>query len=196
MAKTKSDASTCTRDLNTKTFICTADIENTMLNYELDEADKDNNNIVMLHSRAASAIQGDIKQTGNIKHDAGYELHDMGHVNTAYQTTENDSPTKVLNSKSRSKLTSQISSVSNISRSSDDGSSGLDSGSDESDVSTTFIDGKQAVSLSNFSKYTEQQQRKEIRANGGPLPKPMGPTFGYQMASAGFRSAKPLNLPR
>ncbi|OTF79185.1 hypothetical protein BLA29_013931 [Euroglyphus maynei] len=55
----------------------------------------------------------------------------------------------------------------------------------ESDVSTTIIDGKRAISLSNFGKFTEQREKRE--GGGGFM---MGPTFGYPLASAGFRALK------
>ena len=168
-----------------------------MLNYELDEADKDNNNVVMLHSRKSLSTTANTVKTDSANQISDYELHDLGHENAAYQSTETETVFQNRDQdkkqQTRSKLSSKVSSVSALSRTSEEVSSGLDSGSEESDVSTTYIDGKQAVSLSNFSKFTEQQQRKESKANGGILhPARMGPTFGYQMASAGFRSNKPL----
>lgn len=66
-------------------------------------------------------------------------------------------------------------------------------GGEESDVSTTIIDGKRAISLSNFGKYAAQQQRRQGRGSigGGPLDQavPQGAIFGYPIASAGFRNA-------
>lgn len=52
-----------------------------------------------------------------------------------------------------------------------------------SDVSTTIIDGKRAISLSNFGKYAEREGFELYHRNSQP-------TFGYPMASAGFRANK------
>lgn len=56
---------------------------------------------------------------------------------------------------------------------------------DLSDVSTTIIDGKRAISLSNFGKYAAHQQKRYSGAMTGPI-------YGYQLASAGFRAHKPV----
>lgn len=56
---------------------------------------------------------------------------------------------------------------------------------DLSDVSTTIIDGKRAISLSNFGKYAAHQQKRFN--NAGAM---TGPIYGYQLASAGFRAHK------
>lgn len=68
----------------------------------------------------------------------------------------------------------------------DDGEDADDDMDDEneSDVSTTIIDGKRAISLSNFGKFAEQLEKRETNIHNRPVIN--GPTFGYPLASAGY----------
>lgn len=76
--------------------------------------------------------------------------------------------------------------VNNSSEENDDGEDADDDMDDEneSDVSTTIIDGKRAISLSNFGKFAEQLEKRESSIHNRPVI--VGPTFGYPMASAGY----------
>lgn len=178
--KTKSDASTCTRDdidlvlpeseqpINKQQFITKVDIErqeSTALSYTIEEEKESNcpesdqspklsNNTEGIENRAFLVDEEETRT-----------------VTVSSETSEcKSSPTELKN---EHPLVDTSPSLTSYSGGSSD---------EDSDVSTTIIDGKRAISLSNFGKYAAQQQ-KQLG------PRLMGPTFGYSMASAGFRSA-------
>lgn len=186
--KTKSDASTCTRDeINLElpdlpshqfskpsTFVTTVEIEH-------------NNNVIL-----AKYDPGELCTTDQLVNDIS-NVPELGFENEAYQVDEEESQFKsrtlletenIINCDKVqgmpvTKLPEQeadfaLSSTSASVTSSDE---------DESDVSTTIIDGKRAISLSNFGKFAEKQEKREGH-------RPMGATFGHPMASAGFRAFK------
>lgn len=207
VSKTKSDASTCTRDeidldlsdispqsetpslsvpknMST-TFVTTVEIENThkrmIANQNLDEADKDNNNHMHL---VPDSLTFELTKLGG---DGGIE-------NAAYQVDDGDEQLELeLESKFEESSANvetppskepkgEVSPNSPISSSpATSGATSEDDGN-MSDVSTTIIDGKRAISLSNFGKFAAAQQKKD-----GIQGRMVGPTFGYQMASAGLR---------
>lgn len=212
VTKTKSDASTCTRDEidfdmndecekmpNKQTFVTTVEIEhnNNLVpaHYAIDPIDQDNNNHVV---EEADPLQ---MKTGTGIENAAYQVddHDDGdgggggggqpQLETIVPNVMNDnvqvtkqSNTTTLQQQQRDQLrqASPTSTKTSSSVSLSSSSSGTSSDEGESDVSTTIIDGKRAISLSNFGKYAAQQQKKDGH-------RPMGPMFGHPMASAGFR---------
>lgn len=193
--KTKSDASTCTRDeidlvlpeceqslppstppgsspppaaaINKRTFVTKADIET-------------NNNVY------ASTFALVDNQIDGVQRQQGANVNKTGIDNQAYQidevmtSDENEQRDKGVS------LTVGMSHQTVSSTSSNSTYTGVSSDDDgDSDVSTTIIDGKRAISISNFGKFAEQQQKRD-----GIRPMLIGPTFGHPMASAGFRAIK------
>ncbi|KAJ6225471.1 hypothetical protein RDWZM_004016 [Blomia tropicalis] len=193
VTKTKSDASTCTRDEidfdmndecekmpNKQTFVTTVEIEhnNNLVpaHYAIDPIDQDNNNHVV---EEADPLQ---MKTGTGIENAAYQVDDHddgdgGGGGGGQPQLETIVP-NVMNDNLRQASPTSTKTSSSVSLSSS--SSGTSSDEGESDVSTTIIDGKRAISLSNFGKYAAQQQKKDGH-------RPMGPMFGHPMASAGFR---------
>ncbi|XP_075677281.1 uncharacterized protein LOC113790114 isoform X2 [Dermatophagoides pteronyssinus] len=103
--------------------------------------------------------------------------------------------TSLMMIKSSSSISSpspSLSSSSPISTDIDDDDDVEDDAANESDVSTTIIDGKRAISLSNFGKFTEQYEKRENFFNHNPHNNNShhSTTFGYPLASAGFRAIK------
>jgi len=160
-----------------------------MAKYEVDDDDKDNNNHV-----ASDDMSLELKELGienqayKIDEDEpeleskfeGSRVIDSEQVNSAKSVPNDQLVMGAKSAHATNLLSSPVISSPSLSISSAASSDG-----DDSDVSTTIIDGKRAISLSNFGKFAAQQQKREGH-------RPMGPTFGHPMASAGFRAKTAL----